>query len=120
MHTTNSAKQKKIKIKILDKYKDAEVQCELCDVKRKGTLDMFTIKMGKQFNITLCDNCLDLLLNKVLTASVYTQTRLKEKDEIKLSNRKFAMNFENKKSEDKRLEWEEIYKELGEEDDPVE
>lgn len=57
--------------------------CEECGALRKNVLDMFDISIFGEVH-TICDDCNDKLFYKTLKANVYTQSRLKSKEDIKV------------------------------------
>ena len=96
-----------IKMKVLkDKYKHRYECCNTCGRSIDNVLDMYVIQFGAKngHQITICDECNDILFFKTLKASVYTSTRLKQREEIKFSNRKFARNLDAKKLADMEAE----------------
>ena len=65
------------------KNKSTDCVCEECGALRKNVLDMFDISIFGEVH-TICDDCNDKLFYKTLKANVYTQSRLKSKEDIKV------------------------------------
>lgn len=63
--------------------KSTKCSCEECGALRKNVLDMFDINIFGEIH-TICDECNDKLFYKSLRANVYTQSRLKSKEDIKV------------------------------------
>lgn len=63
--------------------KKEEAICDICHKSRKQVLDMFDLNINGHIT-TLCDLCNDSLFSKTLKANCYTNSRLKDKHDIKV------------------------------------
>ena len=59
--------------------------CSECGSKKKNVLDMYDICIAGEV-FTICDSCNDELFHKSLKAQIYTQSRLKSNEDIKIIN----------------------------------
>lgn len=71
-----------IKMRVLQ---DKKYKCSCCGEESKKSLDMFELKLSDT-SIILCDKCNEVLFNKTLKASCYTNGRLKSQDDINIIN----------------------------------
>lgn len=74
--------KKAIKMRVLQ---DKKHDCDCCGVSAKNSLDMFELRFG-DMSIIMCDKCNNILFNKTLKASCYTDGRLKSQDDINIIN----------------------------------
>lgn len=65
--------------------KDDNAVCASCGATIKQSLDIFDIKIGSEI-VTLCDDCMNVLMTKALNATCYTNGRIKQPNEIKKIN----------------------------------
>lgn len=69
-------------IKMRVNKKDDSI-CDICHKSRNQVLDMFDLNINGHIT-TLCDLCNDSLFSKTLKANCYTNSRLKDKHDIKV------------------------------------
>lgn len=67
----------------LRKVKDA--CCDACGCKPENMLDLFDVMIGDTV-LKVCDDCMEVLLNKSLKAKCYTQGRVKQQSEMRIIN----------------------------------
>lgn len=67
--------------------KDDNAVCASCGATIDRSVDIFDIKIGSEI-ITLCDDCMKVLMTKALNATCYTNGRVKQPNEIKKINDK--------------------------------
>lgn len=65
--------------------KDADAVCVSCGATIDQSVDIFDIKIGSEI-VTLCDDCMNVLMTKALNATCYTNGRVKQPSEIKKIN----------------------------------
>lgn len=65
--------------------KDAEAQCDSCGATKEEALDLFDVKVGSTL-VVVCDECMEALFNKALSAKCHTNGRVKSPREIKTAN----------------------------------
>lgn len=65
--------------------KNADVVCASCGATIDRSVDIFDIKIGSEI-VTLCDDCMSILMTKALNATCYTNGRVKQPNEIKKIN----------------------------------
>lgn len=65
--------------------KDESAVCASCGATIQQALDIFDVKIGNEI-IHLCDECMDVLMTKSLTAVCYTNGRVKQPNEIRKIN----------------------------------
>ena len=63
--------------------------CNACGCKPDEALDLFDVMIGDTL-ITICDDCMETLMVKSLNAKCYTNGRLKQAKDIRISNRRQA------------------------------
>lgn len=73
-------------IKMRNNSKPDSICCE-CGNTRKKVLDMFDVCVGGNI-FTICDECNEALFKKTLSASCYTNGRIKQKEDIAIINQR--------------------------------
>lgn len=63
--------------------------CDACRCKPDEALDLFDVMIGDTL-LTVCDDCMEILMIKSLNAKCYTNGRLKQAKDIRISNRRQA------------------------------
>lgn len=71
--------------------KNENVICCECGQTKKQVLDMFDVCIGGNI-YTICDACNETLFRKTLSASCYTNGRLKTKEDLAIINKRKAAN----------------------------
>lgn len=73
-------------IRMRNNSKKESVCCE-CGLSRNQVLDMFDVQVGDNI-FTICDLCNEALFRKTLSASCYTNGRVKVKEDIAIINKR--------------------------------
>lgn len=65
--------------------KRPDAKCLSCGASISQSVDLFDVKIGESI-ITVCDDCMNALMTKSLSAVCYTNGRIKQPSEIKKIN----------------------------------
>jgi len=64
--------------------KSESAWCYCCGCEREKALDMYDIRFGTKFTITICDACNEELFKKTLRASCMTNGRIKNNSDMSI------------------------------------
>lgn len=64
--------------------KSESAKCDCCGCEKEKVLDMYDIRFGTNFTVTICDACNEELLKKTLRASCMTNSRTKSNNDMRI------------------------------------
>lgn len=77
-------------IKMRINKKGSEVECEVCGENRENSVEMFDIQFYDGMRITVCDYCMNRLLDKALSAVVGVNHKTKSPHDMWVIRKRHA------------------------------